>query len=142
MNRVLNIAGLSVMLAVAMISCQRAGVTIGKSNSPSTASRQGPPAHAPAHGYRRKFGYHYYPDQHVYYAPDRGTYFWLEGEAWKVGVELPSRIALNLGDHVSIELDSQTPYKQHATVARKHPGKGKGRGKGRGKSHAQGKRDW
>ena len=142
MNRVLNIAGLSVMLAVSMIGCQRAGVTIGKSNSPSTASRQGPPAHAPAHGYRRKFGYHYYPDQHVYYAPDRCTYFWLEGEAGKVGVELPNRIARNPGDHVSIVLVAQTPYKQHATVARKHPGKGKGRGKGKGKSHAQGKHDW
>ena len=138
MNRVLNIAGLSVMLAVSMIGCQRAGVTIGKSNSPSTASRQGPPAHAPAHGYRRKFGYHYYPDQNVYYARDRGTYFWLQGETWKVGVELPSHIALNLGGHVSIELDTQTPYEQHDAVAKKHPGKGRGKGKGKGRGRGRG----
>ena len=142
MNRFLNIAGLSLALAVGMIGCQRAGVTIGKSNSPSTASRQGPPDHAPAHGYRKKFGYHYYPDQQVYYAPDRGTYFWLEGSSWKVGVELPYSLEVSLGSYVSIELDAHTPYKQHATVARKHPGKEKGRGRGRGNSRAQGKHDW
>lgn len=140
MNRFLNIAGLSVALAVGMIGCQKAGVTIGKSHTPSTASRQGPPAHAPAHGYRKKFGYHYYPDQHVYYAPDRGTYFWLEGSSWKVGMELPYSLEVNLGSHVSIELDAQTPYKHHTTIARKHPGKGKG--KGHNRSHARGKHDW
>ncbi len=138
MKRVLNIAGLSVMLAVGMIGCQRAGVTIGKSNGPSPGMRHGPPSHAPAHGYRRKFGYDYYPDAHVFYAPDRGTYFWLQGETWKVGVELPSHIALNLGGHLSIELDTQTPYEQHHAVAKKHPGKGRGKGKGKGRGRGRG----
>ncbi len=142
MKQLLNSVVLSLLVCTVLIGCKSAGVTIGKSHEPSPGVRGGPPAHAPAHGYRRKFGYHYYPDQHVYYAPDRGTYFWLEGEAWKVSVELPNHIALNLGDRVSIELDSQTPYKHHTTVAKKHPGKGKGKGKGRGKSHAQGNRDW
>ncbi len=124
---------LSLLVCTVLIGCKSAGVTVGQSNGPSPGARNGPPSHAPAHGYRRKFGYHYYPDQHVYYAPDRRTYFWLQGENWKVGVELPSHIALNLGDHVSIELETDKPYQYHDSVVRKHPGKGKGKGKGRGK---------
>ena len=141
MKQLLNSVVLSWLVCTVLIGCKSAGVTIGKSDRPSPGVRHGPPPHAPAHGYRRKFGYHYYPDQHVYYATDRGTYFWLEGENWKVGVELPSRIALNLGGHVSIELDTQTPYEQHDAVAKKHPGKGRGQGKGKGRGRGRPNRD-
>ena len=133
MSRLLNIAALSVLLTVALIGCKSAGVSVGHSNGPSPGARNGPPSHAPAHGYRKKHQYHYYADREVYYSPSRGTYFWLEGEKWRLGVQLPHHIALNLGDHVAIELDSDTPYGHHDSVATKHPGQGKGKGKGRGK---------
>ena len=131
LKQLLNTVVLSLLVCTVLIGCKSAGVTIGTSNRPSPGVRGGPPPHAPAHGYRRKFGYDYYPDQHVYYARDRGTYFWLQGENWKMGVELPSRIALNLGGHVSIELGTKTPYEQHDAVAKKHPGKGRGNSGGR-----------
>ena len=138
MKQLLKSVVLSLLVCIVVIGCKSAGVTVGQSNGPSPGVRGGPPPHAPAHGYRRKFGYDYYPDQNVYYARDRGTYFWLQGENWKVGVELPSHIALNLGGHVSIELDTQTPYEHHDAVAKKHPGKGRGKGKGKGRGRGRG----
>lgn len=95
--------------------------------------KQGPPAHAPAHGHRRKYAYVYYPDVCVYYAPERKSWFWLEGENWRVGVQLPDEFRVRLGTGVSVTLDTQRPYEQHAVVAADHPGRGRGRGHGRGK---------
>ena len=71
----------------------------------------GPPAHAPAHGYRHKHKYHYYPNNNVYYDPDRKLYFYLDGDGWKSNVNLPKSIRLNLGESTSIELDTDLPYK-------------------------------
>ncbi|MGD9382490.1 MAG: hypothetical protein PVH55_00415, partial [Desulfobacterales bacterium] len=39
----------------------------------------GPPPHAPAHGYRAKYKYRYYPACSVYYDDYRKLYFYLEG---------------------------------------------------------------
>lgn len=92
------------------------------------AKRHGPPAHAPAHGYRKKFEYNYYPDTMTYYSPDRGTYFWFEGNKWRVGVELPNDIRVQLGDHVSIELEADSPYdhyKKQVKIKRGKKGKRK-----------------
>lgn len=72
---------------------------------------QGPPSHAPAHGYRHKHKYHYYPDKNVYYDLDRKLYFYLQGDGWKTGAELPTSIRLNLGKSTSLELDTDVPYK-------------------------------
>ena len=45
----------------------------------------GPPAHAPAHGYRAKHMYMYYPSRNVYKDTERGLYFYLKGDTWEVG---------------------------------------------------------
>ena len=70
----------------------------------------GPPAHAPAHGYRAKYQYHYYPHYKVYYDAARGVYFYLKGEKWEVGISLPSHLKSDLGEYVSLELDTDRPY--------------------------------
>jgi len=69
-----------------------------------------PPAHAPAHGYRAKFQYRYYPYCRVYYDTDRGVYFYLKGGNWEVGISLPSHLKSDLGEYVSLELDTDRPY--------------------------------
>ena len=43
-------------------------------------SKKGPPAHAPAHGYRAKHRYKYYPSCSVYFDIGRSVYFYLEGD--------------------------------------------------------------
>lgn len=86
----------------------------GKSGSHHVVSGQpqhGPPAHAPAHGYRKKYTYHYYPKNNVYYAPDRKLYFYSDGNGWKTNAKLPPSIRLNLGGSTSLELDTDLPYK-------------------------------
>jgi hypothetical protein len=70
----------------------------------------GPPSHAPAHGYRAKHKYRYYPDCSVYHDTERGLYFYLKGDNWKIGASLPSHMRADLGESVTIELDTDKPY--------------------------------
>jgi hypothetical protein len=83
----------------------------------------GPPAHAPAHGYRAKHKYRYYPSQKVYHDTDRGLYFYLKGDNWKIGVSLPSHIRADLGESVTIELDTDKPYVHNSYHVKKYPPK-------------------
>ncbi len=83
--------------------------------------KSGPPDHAKAHGYRAKHTYRYYPAAQAYYDVDRGTYFYLEGESWRVSVSLPLSLKLKLGDHVTIEMDSDKPYTGFEIHKRKYP---------------------
>jgi hypothetical protein len=85
--------------------------------------KQGPPAHAPAHGYRAKHQYRYYPSRSVYYDTGRGLYFYLKGDNWEVGASLPSSLRVGLGDSVSIELDTDKPYIHHKDHQKKYPPK-------------------
>ena len=80
----------------------------------------GPPSHAPAHGYRAKHQYRYYPSSSVYYDTGRRLYFYLKGDNWEVGASLPSNFRLELGDCVSIELDTDKPYLHHAEHVNKY----------------------
>lgn len=87
--------------------------------------RKGPPPHAPAHGYRRKCRYYYYPSAEVYFELGQRRYFWIEGGAWRVGVRLPDYIVVSSADRVVVELDDDVPYREHVWVVKEHPGRGK-----------------
>ncbi|MCH8822682.1 MAG: hypothetical protein IH984_04150 [Planctomycetes bacterium] len=140
MKNILLTTAVCSLIVIWLTGCHRSGITISnRSNSPSHQSHGGPPDHAPAHGFRKKHQYHYYPNEQVYYAPASGTYFWLEGSNWRFGVNLPGNISVNIGDRISIELDTDKPYQHHYEVSTKHPSKGKGKGRGRGKGKGKGK---
>lgn len=97
-----------------------------ESDNPPVAKKhkkQGPPAHAPAHGYRAKHQYRYYPSESVYYDTRRGLYFYLKGSNWEVGASLPSSLRMGLGDYVSMELDTDKPYVHHKEHIKKFPAK-------------------
>jgi len=81
----------------------------------------GPPAHAPAHGYRAKHHYRYYPSCSVYYDSGRKLYFYLKGDHWEIGASLPGHISESLGDYVSLELDTGKPYIYHTDHVKKYP---------------------
>lgn len=83
--------------------------------------KNGPPAHAPAHGYRAKYQYRYYPDCAVYYDTSRKLYFYLKGENWEFGASLPSSLRVDLGDFVSIGMDTSKPYIHHNEHVKKYP---------------------
>jgi hypothetical protein len=93
-------------------------------DSPPVAKKhqkQGPPAHAPAHGYRAKHSYRYYPSSSVYYDTGRELYFYLKGDNWEFGASLPGNLRVQLGDYVSMELDTDKPYVYHADHIKKYP---------------------
>lgn len=86
----------------------------------------GPPAHAPAHGYRwHDPFYYYYPGVSVYYHLQSGYYFYYSGSVWiKVRV-LPRHIHLDGHDRVKIRIKGKRPYlhhdkHQHRYKSRKH----------------------
>jgi hypothetical protein len=80
----------------------------------------GPPPHAPAHGYRAKHRYRYYPDAHVYYDTGRGVWFWWEAGKWRVGARLPQSIHTG-SDWVRIEMNTDRPYVEHDRHRQKYP---------------------
>jgi hypothetical protein len=92
--------------------------------SPDTAfaksKKTGPPQHAKAHGYRAKHTYRYYPDANAYYDAERKTYFYLEGNQWRVGVSLPGNLSVSLGNYVTIGMDSEKPYTKHEEHKRQY----------------------
>jgi len=132
---------LALCLSIPLAGCQTGSAGIGAQPEYRDGSgRKGPPPWAPAHGYRAKHRYRYYPSAQVYYAHDRGVYFYYREGKWRVSESLPGNLWLNLGDHVTLEMDTDRPYHYHGDVVRHYPpgqakkvGKGHKKGKGRKK---------
>ena len=70
----------------------------------------GPPPHAPAHGYRAKHQYRYYPCCSTYYDADRGMWFYIKTGDWAIGVSIPTSLKAQLGHYVNISMDTDRPY--------------------------------
>ncbi|MGA7878879.1 MAG: hypothetical protein WCA08_24685 [Desulfoferrobacter sp.] len=87
-----------------------------------------PPPWAPAHGYRAKHQYLYYPSAQVYFEPSRGLYFYFSGGHWAVSVSLPHGIHIDRGSAVTLGMDTGKPYKYHSEVVKRYP-------PGHGKEH-------
>ncbi len=121
--------GMSIVLILfgvcLLIGCRGARVEV------STAPpKPGPPSHAPAHGYRAKHVYHYYPSAYVYYEPVRSLYFYYENGRWEAGVTLPNHIKISVGERVIIRMDSDRPYIKFKAHKKQYPpGKPKKRAK-------------
>ena len=119
----------SVFFVVAVVfliaGCGAKNVEVGYGSGPSGGGykhkKGGPPPHAPAHGYRAKHRYRYYPCCSVYYDRGRRVYFYIEGGHWEVGASLPSRLRVGLGDSVEFELDTDRPYIYHGEHVKKYP---------------------
>lgn len=84
------------------------------------SKRNVPPAHAPAHGYRAKHRYRYYPDAYVYFDTAKAAYFYIDNANWRMSVSLPSSIRLGSA-YVSLELDTDKPYVYHHEHRKKYP---------------------
>lgn len=108
------------------------------------AKEPGPPPWAPAHGYRAKHRYYYYPDALVYYDMDRKVYFYPSGGEWRMSAALPPAIRLDVRSYTLLEMDADRPYVHHSQVTQKYPpgqlkklekdkDKDKDKGKGKGK---------
>jgi hypothetical protein len=122
--------GLTFVLAT--FGCSK--IVVGTHPGYEVVEHHGPPPWAPAHGYRAKHHYRYYPASHVYFDDGRGLYFYYEGGGWRVGASLPVGIHLEVHDFVEIEMDTDKPYVFHSEVVKKYPpGQAKKLGMGKGK---------
>jgi len=119
------------------IGCQGTKFVIESEPSPEPSpayKKGGPPPWAPAHGYRAKHKYRYYPSSRVYYEKKRGTYFYYKDGQWRVSVSLPSYIRIDMNDYVTLKMDSDKPYKYDREVGKRYPpGKLKKKHKKKGK---------
>ena len=126
MTRVL-VFGVFVVYLLSLGACQikTVGVQIGEEPEPVVVSKStpkaGPPPHAPAHGHRAKYSYQYYPSCYVYFDVSRRCYFYLAGDGWKVSASLPVSLRAQLGEYVSIEMDTDKPYTKFKDHKKKYP---------------------
>jgi hypothetical protein len=132
LRNVLMVIGLGMLLGLS--GCWVSAGSGGGFVAVGPADGHGPPPHAPAHGYRAKHRYSYYPDVRVYFDAGRGRYFYPDGSAWRVSVSLPDRFRIRLGTPVIIDMDSGRPYLKNRDHVRKYP-PSRMKKKGRGKKH-------
>ena len=109
--------GLMLLFAIGCTSTSGA-VGVGWGDPPphpeiQVAHKNGPPPHAPAHGYRAKHSFRYYPANEVYYDTGRRIYFYIEGGDWVSDALLPYHLRVSLGSYETVELYSDTPYEYH-----------------------------
>lgn len=77
---------------------------------PETTFAQ-PPKWAPAHGYRAKTRYVYFPQHNFYYDIQTHNYLYLNGRNWAVSVAIPTPfISINLGRSTQVQLDYYGGY--------------------------------
>ena len=101
--------------------CATINGTLSTGSDDRVAVKNGPPAHAPAHGYRAKHQYRYYPACSVYFDIGRKVYFFLEGENWRISAGLPNNLRVALGDYVVFEMDTDKPYLDYENHRQKYP---------------------
>ena len=104
-----------------LISTHEGGIQISSYSVLAKEGKTSPPEHAKTHGYRAKHTYRYYPSANAYYDVERKSYFYLEGNNWRVGVSLPVNLNVRLGNYVSIGMDSDKPYAQFHSHKEKYP---------------------
>lgn len=121
--RSVAILGLSLLLSGCLVSAQGNLGRVIKPTHPE-ASKPSPPPHAKAYGHRAKHSYSYYPDASVYFDAGRNAYFYIDsGGAWSMSASLPLSLKARLGANVTIEMESDRPYTEHAEHKKKYPSK-------------------
>ena len=92
-------------------------------------TRKGPPAWAPAHGYRAKTRHIYFPDHNFYFDLQKNEYIYLKGDKWQVDVRLPrlyAGIDLKGAARVELELNIDSPQNFNLDHIAKYKAKAKG----------------
>ena len=108
----------------AFTGCQGMGVMIGSDPYPevySTNKDTGPPPWAPAHVYRAKYRYRYYPTSRVYYEEGSGAYFYYRDGQWQISASLPIGFRIDVNDFVTLEMNTNRPYEYDNEVVKRYP---------------------
>lgn len=76
-----------------------------------TLNAQNPPAHAKAHGLKKK--YRYYPEANVYFDPIARLYTYLNGGRWITRSSLPNTIRL-VGAFNDFDFEGDDPWRENS----------------------------
>jgi hypothetical protein len=130
MSKTINVLLIS-LLALGLSGCS----TIYVHDQPGYAAKEpGPPPWAPAHGYRAKHHYYYYPASAVYFDVDRKLYFYAVGAQWRTSTTLPAGVHIDVASYTTLDMDNDRPYVFHDDVVKRYPpGQLKKVAKGKGK---------
>lgn len=111
------------ILLLLVFGCHHSRVVVEKHPvyTPAPPPEPGPPPWAPAHGYRAKHHYYYYPASYVYFDTGRKLYFYYSDSRWQVSVSLPTAIHIDVGDYVALDMETDRPYTYHSDVVRRYP---------------------
>jgi hypothetical protein len=123
-NVVLAVAGIC-LLAAGGCSTTGGGVHVRGGQPKVVTAKPGPPPHAPAHGYRAKHQYRYYPQEQVYFDPVRRVFFYLEGPNWRMSASLPAPLQIRRSHYVIVEVEHHEPTVEFEKHKAKHPRKEK-----------------
>lgn len=120
------VALLLTVLFLMATGCEGGRVTVGTSPQydapgPGPGARGGPPPWAPAHGYRAKYQYRYYPSAQIYFDTGRNIYFYYRNGQWEVSAQIPASLQVQLGDSVTLEMNTDQPYRYHPDVVKRYP---------------------
>jgi hypothetical protein len=129
MNILISLACIFCIISINACETTNGGLIIGwepdseisHTHDTKKNGKGGPPPHAPAHGYRAKHTYHYYPDARVYFDISKEIYFYMKGQSWQVSAFLPGGLHVQLGDYVTIHMDSEKPYTRLKDHKKKYP---------------------
>lgn len=91
--------------------------------TPAASAVGAPPPWAPAHGWRAKHHYVYYPSAQVYYEPASRMWFWFGGDNWEAGLSLPLALHgyVRTGG-IGIDMETSRPYLRNTEVMRYYGG--------------------
>ncbi|WP_281226922.1 hypothetical protein [Flavobacterium aquiphilum] len=78
---------------------------------------QNPPAHAKAHGVKKK--YRYYPEANVYFDPVVKRYTYFSGGKWTTTINLPTSIRL-VGSYNDFDFEGDNPWKDNSMHKEKY----------------------
>jgi hypothetical protein len=73
------------------------------------------------HGIKHRFRYVYYPNSFVYFESSQRAYYFIENGEWRVDLEPPKGVTINVNEGVYIETTSNQPYKRFEEHTRKYP---------------------
>ncbi len=125
MRKAIGAAALAAALAAGAAAADAAPSAPAKTGASTAAeallAKGGPPPHAPAHGYRAKYQYRYYPGCAVYYDAGRRLWFYIQAGGWTIGASLPAELKARLGEYVTIGMDDDQPYVRNADHAAQYP---------------------
>ena len=80
-------------------------------------SAQNPPAHAKAHGVKKK--YRYYPEANVYFDPAVKRYTYFSGGKWTTTINLPTSIRL-VGSFNDFDFEGDDPWRDNSKHKEKY----------------------